>query len=503
MDGCDSLSGTSIRLRCQDGGRAIFGRSVRGSPPRQRGAALLEGMAVRGSSCLRQAADGRRAAIVQYGRFLANEKVTLDAILAGWGEQTAVAAAGRHVLAIQDTSEINFRTTAERRRGLGEIGKGVGRGLLLHAMLALDADSNACLGLVAGHIWTRQGRVLVPHEQRRPQEKESWRWISTAERANDVLAAAARVTVIDDREADIYAKWASVRTQNFHLLTRSMHDRALADGRSMYEAAAGLPIADVSTIRLLARANRPARQARLALHFGRVMLKRPQGPGMRDLPSTVELTLIEVVERDPPANVEPLHWYLLTTHAVSDPACAWQIVNWYKRRWTIEQLFRILKTQGLQIEDSRVEIADRLLKLTAIAAKAAVITLQLVQARDGQSTEPASVAFTEDEIQLLAALASKYQGRTNCKAIPTPRAASLGPLGSSPDSAAGTGTHAPSQDPSQSITVSNTSWAWPVAGAMSNMCESTSPQAGRGRAGATLVAWKNRQDIPCSPLSPS
>jgi len=62
----------------------------------------------------------------------------MDALLAGWGEQTAIAAAGRHVLAIQDTSEINFRTTPERRRDLGEIGKGVGRGLLLHAMLALD-----------------------------------------------------------------------------------------------------------------------------------------------------------------------------------------------------------------------------------------------------------------------------------------------------------------------------------------------------------------------------
>jgi hypothetical protein len=76
------------------------------------------------------AAAGRRSEIVRYGRFLANEKVTLEALLAGWGEQTALRVAGRHVLAIQDTSEINFRTTAERRRGLGEIGKGVVRGWL-------------------------------------------------------------------------------------------------------------------------------------------------------------------------------------------------------------------------------------------------------------------------------------------------------------------------------------------------------------------------------------
>jgi hypothetical protein len=377
-------------------------------------------MVVRASSCLRRAAAGRRAQIVRYGRFLANEKVTLAALLAGWSEQTSLAAAGRHVLGIQDTSEINFRTTAERRRGLGEIGKGVGRGLLLHAMLALDAQSDACLGLVAGQIWTRQGRVAVPHEKRRPQDKESWRWISTAERAKDVLAAAAMVTVIDDREGDIYAKWASVAAQDFHLLTRSMHDRALADGRSMYEAAAGLPIADVATIDLLARAHRPARQATLALRFGRVRLQRPQGPGMQDLPETVDLTLIEVVERDAPAAVEPLHWYLLTTHAVNDPAAAWQIVNWYKKRWTIEQLFRILKTQGLQIEDSRLETADRLLKLTAIAAKAAVITLQLVQARDGHSAEPASTVFNDGEIQVLDTFARAYQGTTKLQSNPHP-----------------------------------------------------------------------------------
>ena len=94
----------------------------------------------------------------------------MEALLAGWSEQTRFAAAGLHVLAIQDTSEINFKTTPERRRGLGEIGKGGGRGVLLHAMLALDADSDACLGLVAGEVWTRPGRVTVPHAKRPLEE---------------------------------------------------------------------------------------------------------------------------------------------------------------------------------------------------------------------------------------------------------------------------------------------------------------------------------------------
>src|ERR1700758_4978507 len=103
----------------------------------------------------------------------------------------------------------------------------------------------------------------------------------------------------------------------------------------------------------MARANRPARQAKLALRFGPVSLRRPQG-SPHDLPKAVELTLVEVVELEPPAEVEPLHWYLLTTHKVRDTASAWRLVGWYKKRWTIEQLFRLLKTQGLELEDSRI-----------------------------------------------------------------------------------------------------------------------------------------------------
>lgn len=376
-------------------------------------------MVVRASSCLRRAAGGERARIVRYGRFIANDKVTLEALLAGWGDETRSAVAGRHVLAIQDTSEISFRTSPQRRRDLGEVGRGNTHGVLLHAMLAVDAGSGSCLGLVGGALWTRQGRRTVDHRRRPLAEKESQRWLTTPERARQVLAAAATVTVVDDREGDIYAKWATVAGHDFHLLTRVMQDRVLADQQRLYEAAAGFEIADVATIDLPARPGRPARQAKVELRFGPVTLQRPDRAD-RDLPERVALRLVEVVERDPPGGVEPLHWRLLTTHEVADAAAAWQIVAWYRKRWIIEQLFRILKSQGLQLEDSRLETAERLLKLAAIAAKAAAITLQLVQARDGTGGEPASVAFSGNQIELLAALGTKYDGRTRLQSNPHP-----------------------------------------------------------------------------------
>jgi hypothetical protein len=132
-------------------------------------------MVARQSICLRRLSEGKRAREVGFGRFLANDKVTIDRLIEGWSEQTASAVVARHVLAIQDTSEINFATTPQRQRGLGEIGKGVGRGVLVHAMLAVDAEKGGCLGLVAGSIYTRQGRVAIPHAKRRLEDKESRR----------------------------------------------------------------------------------------------------------------------------------------------------------------------------------------------------------------------------------------------------------------------------------------------------------------------------------------
>jgi hypothetical protein len=54
----------------------------------------------------------------------------------------------------------------------------------------------------------------------------------------------------------------------------------------------------------------------------------------------------------------------------------------YERQcqWDIEQLFRLMKSDGLRLEYSQLETADALMKLTAIAARAACVILQLVQA---------------------------------------------------------------------------------------------------------------------------
>ena len=61
-----------------------------------------------------------------------------------------------------------------------------------------------------------------------------------------------------------------------------------------------------------------------------------------------------------------------------------------------------MKSQGLQLVGSQMASADRLVKLAAVATKAACIDIQLTQSCGGIDQLPASNVFTEPEIQTLA-----------------------------------------------------------------------------------------------------
>lgn len=369
-------------------------------------------MVLRKTVCLRRL-GGDRGGELRAGRFFANPKVTAAKILDSGREPTAKAVAGRHVLAIDDTSEIKLPTTAQRRRGLGPIGRGTTYGLLVHAMIAVDADSGACLGLVGGEVWTRPGVARTPHQDRPPEERESARWLNAAEHARQVLHQATMVTVVDDRESDIYAKWASVPTGTCHLLTRARADRRLAEGGMLFATVAQTSPRGQRKITLPARdPGRPKRTATLELRYASVTICRPESEWDRSLPKTVTLRCIEVREIDAPPGVEPMLWRLLTTHEIADADAAWQIVGWYLLRWVIEQVFRAMKSQGLQLEDSQMTSAAGLEKLAAMAVKAACIDIQLVQERDGTHQLPASVVFSEPEIETLAVLIPTLEGKT-------------------------------------------------------------------------------------------
>jgi hypothetical protein len=104
---------------------------------------------------------------------------------------------------------------------------------------------------------------------------------------------------------------------------------------------------------------------------------------------------------------------LLTTHDLGTVEQALTVVGWYRQRWHVEQLFRTVKRQGLNLEESVVATGEALEKLAVIALIAACQTMQLVLARTSpDESQPASHVFDAREMQVLSALQTRLQGRT-------------------------------------------------------------------------------------------
>ena len=98
-----------------------------------------------------------------------------------------------------------------------------------------------------------------------------------------------------------------------------------------------------------------------------------------------------------------------------------QIIQWYEKRWLIEQYFRTLKKQGLNVEDTRLKSGEAILRQTILALGPAVTVMKLVLAREEEAKEiEAESTFSTQQVKCLETLQSQYQGRTQKSQNPYP-----------------------------------------------------------------------------------
>jgi len=356
---------------------------------------------------------GTRSGEMAAHRLLSCEDVEPSKLLVPHVERTVAACKGRRVVAAQDTSEINFDRQRHPAAGLGPTGNDGIRGFFVHPVVAVDAEDEALLGVVGAHIWTRGEEPTPMHHDIPFDEKESRRWLAGAEIAAEHLApVATRVVVVSDREGDIYPMFAR-RPEGIDLVVRAAHDRVLAEGGNLFSVAAEWPVLGTAQVKI--QPKRPGdkgRTANIAIKAGIVTVKRPRSAPDRHEPRTLTLGLVEVREVTAPKGAgKPLLWHLLTTLPVARLADAQEVVRLYRLRWRIEEVFRIMKRDGLDIEDSQLETAGRLFNLAALALVAAARTIQLVDARDG-SARPATDVIAPEEIDAAAAISSTLEGAT-------------------------------------------------------------------------------------------
>lgn len=387
----------------------------------RRGEQLVQAMTQRQSAIVHQFCTTPKEQIGAY-RFFNNHDVTEAEMVTAIGQQCAQQVPGRHVLAIHDTSSINFQAHAGRLSNqdpfIGPLERDTQVGFFVHPILVVDADAAFPLGYASVHLWNRTWQQPTKtsrnYKQQPFEEKESFRWVETVRDSASVLAEADRVTVVADRESDIFEVFAELPEPRTDLLIRVAQNRRVDEAPGKLFAAVSARACQATyTLEIRATPTRQARLATIEVRWCPITLQRPATTS-KMLPATVALWALEARETadSVPPDEEPICWRLLTTHGIHGPDKALAVIGWYQWRWFIEELFRVLKRQGLNIEASQLERGEALRKNCLMALCAALPILQLTLERDGTYGVPATVVFTDQELGYQEQLGPTLEGST-------------------------------------------------------------------------------------------
>jgi hypothetical protein len=351
-------------------------------------------------------------------RTLQNRAVTVkDLVMQGRDHLELNLVAGSHLLLVQDTTDYVFKR--EDAECLGYINQ-LSSGLRAHVCLGIDADSEMPLGFLQVQYLNRPSCKPQNRRSLQPEnERESYRWIEMLEHAKSLHSPRLK-TIIGDRESDIFLLFSQDRESDTHLLVRSCYNRKLTVGTCVAEFMSSQPAHSLVRVIPCGSHHSQTREAQFELRWSPVELVRPTKCRVKK--DSVLVNCVDLMEVTPGV-AEPVHWRIFTTHPVNGLQEALQIVDWYRSRWTIEELFRTTKKQGLQAEACQIELVSSLQNMLTMCLFVALRCLQLVRVRDGQSSPPieANLMLEEQDIQLAEVLTKNMEGQTEKQKNPFPK----------------------------------------------------------------------------------
>ncbi len=376
-------------------------------------------------------AQGDVAAVKGYYRLIDkpdDSQVTMQAILAPHrGRTVQRMKAQATVLCIQDGTDLNYSGLAQCE-GLGSIGTNQtgarSPGLHLHSTLVVSTEG-VPLGVLGAEC---SAPTPKPKHDDRPacaipiEEKKTFSWIKGLRECIELAdeLPATRLVCVMDREADFFELFDEQRrTRGVDLLVRAKHDRATNDELelNLFDAVRQGPVHSQLRINVQrqsarpkkskqkARAGKKQRTAQVALRYRRIELRPPSHHKAKE-PITV--WVVHVLETSPPADAEPIEWFLLTTCEVPSVEQAQECLRWYCLRWRIEDWHRVLKS-GCRIEALQHKTAERLKRAISINLVIAWrIMLMTLLGRECPQL-PAEVLFSDLEIEVLQAYSKKTE----------------------------------------------------------------------------------------------
>lgn len=334
------------------------------------------------------------------------------------------------MLAFVDTSTVNLNRYFGRitdYEGIGTVSKNqhtYSYGFFMHPIYVVDADDGTPYGLADVKLYNRsmQPKPLSKSERNRtklklPIElKESYKWVAPCERAkSEVLKSADKVTFVMDREADIWEVYKRLPGCNTEVVVRAKENRCIlnceGEQTKLYRELEAQPTKGEYIINLPKKQGRRRKKARVKLKYGRCQIlpsqfNKPKEP--------ISLSYIEIKEvgRSKKVIDDPIHWIIWTSEEVLTIEQAQQVIKTYAKRWKIEVYFKLLKSDGFDIERCQLGTGKGIRKLTLLIMKAAIKVQQLKAARSGSTHLSLNEIFESEEIKLLELINPKMEGRT-------------------------------------------------------------------------------------------
>lgn len=354
-------------------------------------------------------------------RFLQNDRVNEDDIKDNLSANCKAACRGKYVVCIQDTTEINLSNHSNRIKKDNNIGttnanNEKGLGFLLHPSLVLDAFSGIPYGYADIKVWNRPLEFSSKHERKYNTlpiaEKESYRWIEVSRNTQSALRdVTSAMLIVQDREGDIYEQFAVIPDAKTDLLIRARTNRTLPDKVKLFSCLSTQEVKGAYELPVETKKNRKKRIAHIEIRYKEVEIKKTDASS-RDAAPSIKLHLIEAKEVGY-EGTDKICWRLLTTIPIENVQMAKTCIEWYSWRWTVEEVFKILKKEGYNIEASELEYASSVRKMCLMIMEVIIklFFMRLAYA-EPETIIDADTCFSKDEQELLEHQIIRLEGKT-------------------------------------------------------------------------------------------
>jgi hypothetical protein len=389
-------------------------------------------------------------------RLFNNKRIDAEVLEAGWIARMRASLGAMTIATLilpHDTTEVDLHGRFEPEDA-GPLRSNHARGYLVHSCVAVDAADGALLGVVSSAAWTRSWELhREDHHSRAPDDKESNKWregIRQALKNLGPMSAATEIVHVFDREGQVHENFQFAVDGHHRIVARAASDCRIAEGdgklwaylesqppceidgkpltwtvqverkpaKKKAAASVAQPVGPAEATVAGGTPRRPAataaaarkdredgaprkREANVTMRRARITLtpavKTDKGRRGR---KPVKLWAVYVREVEPPVDMEPVEWMLLTTCQVESVGDALKVVGYYAARWGIEVFHKIFKT-GLRMEQDHVEDLASFRRMLAVLIPVASHIARWTHAARVCPEQPAAPRVEPETIDML------------------------------------------------------------------------------------------------------